>query len=402
MKRFVLLLLALLCLIPTGCRENTPTESSSDGQASSTESPVTSEPYCEEDDDYLDIRPISTSGYQKQSFTIPDADTLFTFTFPRPWTLERQNDGSYRILRNRQEIGRLAIGEADDLSLWKSVAEPTVGGNGLTVTQYIEKSGTGDTLRFRRRFDVARQEDDAETCITITVNYEEISDSAAKILLNQSTLTEAGAPSHMGELKDLADGNLLILGNSFIGTSDIGEILNTMLRQNGKRANAQAVSRGMATVSTYARDANMLTAIRNGQYDAVFICGLYAASEISFLTTLKSACDKGNARLILFPAHNEDGNVIRAAVTQQKSLYLLDWKGELEALIANGVDQWDLCINDAYRHSSPLAGYVGAHMIYRAIYGEIPFKESSPFVDVTPLGNYATGGRVTGAARPLG
>ena len=170
MKRFVLLLLALLCLIPTGCRESTPTESSSDGQASSTESPVTSEPYCEEDDDYLDIRPISTSGYQKQSFTIPDADTLFTFTFPRPWTLERQNDGSYRILRNRQEIGRLAIGEADDLSLWKLVAEPTVGGNGLTVTQYIEKSGTGDTLRFRRRFDVARQEDDAETCITIKVN----------------------------------------------------------------------------------------------------------------------------------------------------------------------------------------------------------------------------------------
>jgi hypothetical protein len=54
--------------------------------------------------------------------------------------------------------------------------------------------------------------------------------------------------------------------------------------------------------------------------------------------------------------------------------HCLNWKGELEGLIKRGVDIWDLCISDAYNHSRPLAGYVGAHMIYRAIYNELPSK----------------------------
>ena len=41
-------------------------------------------------------------------------------------------------------------------------------------------------------------------------------------------------------------------------------------------------------------------------------------------------------------------------------------------LIALGVNPLDMYVQDANNHSTPLAGYVGAHMVYRAIFGEIP------------------------------
>ena len=53
-------------------------------------------------------------------------------------------------------------------------------------------------------------------------------------------------------------------------------------------------------------------------------------------------------------------------------------------------------MDDYYDHSKPLAGYVGAHMIYRAMYGEIPTAKmtssiSQSYVD-SILGNYVSSG----------
>ena len=57
------------------------------------------------------------------------------------------------------------------------------------------------------------------------------------------------------------------------------------------------------------------------------------------------------------------------------------------------MDRWDLCINDMHLHSTPLAGYVGAHMIYRAMYGELPeapmqISINQSYID-SILGDYA-------------
>ena len=54
---------------------------------------------------------------------------------------------------------------------------------------------------------------------------------------------------------------------------------------------------------------------------------------------------------------------------------------------------WYLCINDSHKHSTPLAGYVGAHMIYRAIYDEMPTAPmkntiTQSYID-SILGDYA-------------
>ena len=76
--------------------------------------------------------------------------------------------------------------------------------------------------------------------------------------------------------------------------------------------------------------------------------------------------------LVIFPAHNENATVIQRAIDSDDTLYYLPWRDEINALIGAGVDFWDMCINDMHKHSTPLAGYVGAHMIYRAIFGEVP------------------------------
>jgi hypothetical protein len=46
-------------------------------------------------------------------------------------------------------------------------------------------------------------------------------------------------------------------------------------------------------------------------------------------------------------------------------------------MLSNGVSDSALYINDSHKHSTPLAGYVGASMIYRALYGEMPTTEVS-------------------------
>jgi len=57
-----------------------------------------------------------------------------------------------------------------------------------------------------------------------------------------------------------------------------------------------------------------------------------------------------------------------------------------------------LCINDEHLHSTPLAGVVGAHMIYRAVFGEVPpktnFSEVSYSHITAKLDDYYTTGMV--------
>ena len=60
---------------------------------------------------------------------------------------------------------------------------------------------------------------------------------------------------------------------------------------------------------------------------------------------------------------------------------------EINSLIKAGRDKWDFCINDAHLHSTPLAGYVGAHMIYRAIYGEVPQGDMTSSISYKEIKN---------------
>ena len=101
----------------------------------------------------------------------------------------------------------------------------------------------------------------------------------------------------------------------------------------------------------------------------MFICGLYSGDEILNLVNLKEACDKSETKMILFPAHNESRDVINTALKKHPDYEIIDWKNEIDNFIISGISKWEFCVNDQHLHSTYLAGYVGAHMIYRSIYG---------------------------------
>ena len=104
------------------------------------------------------------------------------------------------------------------------------------------------------------------------------------------------------------------------------------------------------------------------------------------------ACKKSRTKLIIFPAHNEGSKLASIAQQRCEGTYLLDWREEIDELIAVGRSKWYFCINDSHLHSTALAGYVGAHMIYRAIYSEVPegkMKDSINYKDIqSVLGDY--------------
>jgi len=132
-----------------------------------------------------------------------------------------------------------------------------------------------------------------------------------------------------------------------------------------------AQSRGYASISTYANDAALLKRIENGEWSAVFLCGFYGRDETS-VGVIKNACNKSGTQLIIFPAHNESDAMLGVSTGPHPELLKINWKREIDLLIKEGRSKWDFCIDDAHSHSTELAGYVGAMMIWRAIWGEMP------------------------------
>lgn len=244
----------------------------------------------------------------------------------------------------------------------------------------INADGNIDTydylLATRAYFGTVKLSDSQKTAADVTLDGS--IDTYDCLLIKRAYFGTYDIPENDGRrFNDLSELNkerceILVLGNSFIYSSNIGDIMNELFSNNGKDCYVYAISRGYASVNTYVQDSEIMSDIRAGYYDAVFICGLYGTWELDPLSILDAACTQSGTKLVIFPAHNEDRVTIDAAERNFKKAYLLDWKAELDALIESGVSKWDLCVNDAHFHSTWTAGYVGAHMAYRAIYGEIP------------------------------
>lgn len=214
------------------------------------------------------------------------------------------------------------------------------------------------------------------------INYTELDEHSANDILQNFEIIEPLKPV-LDIFKTNGAKQILILGNSFIRTSEIGSFLNDMLSTTENDFSAIAISRGMAHVENYANDTEICSSIKNGNFCYVFICGFYSYESIDALYTLKSACNASNTQLVIFPAHNENTSVLQAVFEEHNDTSVLNWKNEINLLIENGVSYNDFCINDTHQHSKPLAGYVGAHMIYRSI-----FKNNPPLLSYNaPLTN---------------
>ena len=329
-----------------------------------------------------------------------DIGANFDLSLPlaKEWKFEfSANSASYDIIREDKVIGKIAKSslKSDEWNIEKEYLNKI--DSTFSAKRIIEKKGSGKDAEYRYRFEYEYASGKEKALINLTVDYLEIDVNSAKTLQSSPKICGASTVSD-GMLSDVKDGNYLILGNSFISSSDIGTLLREMMAVNDKECVFTAVSQGYATVSTYVSDSSRMKQIENGTYDAVFICGFYSSAEVNELQALEAACKSSQTKLVVFPAHNEHQVSIDAALKKCPNVPALNWKGELDLLVESGVDKWDLCVNDAHLHSKPLAGLVGAHMIYRAIYGEIPSVKGISAVNLDEaeriLGDYLTTGRV--------
>lgn len=368
MKRFFILLIALSMLI-CSCTKAGDTETNA---TSATTIPTADHVLA-----YKSIERIAASGYTSRYFEFDNEDTLINLSFPTQWTL-KQAENSFDIIRDQQTVGFFRKGEADDLSDWTVIETFQDTFTGGKVEKTIEYKKDTSPAEYRYRYVYSYSGDTAERQLTLAVGCAEIDErTEAKLSLNAFTKQRYESAT-IGKLSALKNAkSVLILGNSFVGSSNIGDILQDMLDSNSKRVSVYAESRGFATVDSYTADSDIMAEIKRGTYDAVFICGFYFAPSIEALGVLKGACDQSQTALIAFPAHNEETSIIISATSKYTGVHTLNWKAEINSLISKGIDRWDLCYDDDFDHSTELAGYVGAHMIYRAIYGEVPKKPLS-------------------------
>lgn len=392
MKKAVVVLLLLSTLLVSCVHQNQGVENS----ASHGGEQDTASHEKETDDSYLDVACYSAKSYGTFLVGSQEDTDVLSIKLPISWILTKK-DSSYVIFNERGEIGKIFPGVAQDAALWEPACEEEHKATAsVSVGKIIEKRVNGSD--FRHRFTFTYRSNNGERTITLTSNYAEADSSAQNVIFSSAETKRVRSDPKIGIISaPSAKQTVLILGNSFIGTSKIGGILQEMCNQNGKNCTVTAYSRGYANIGTYATDSSVVDSIKAKTFGAVFLCGCYSSDTepVNHYGTLKKACDTAGIPLILFPAHNESADVIKRIRNKYPDDLFLNWKEEINTLISEkGIDTWDFCINDQHKHSTPLAGYVGAHMIYRAIFGEIPKKYQSNYFDsasyYATLGDYVT------------
>ncbi|MBQ8848909.1 MAG: hypothetical protein IJ011_01085 [Clostridia bacterium] len=322
---------------------------------------------------YKDIVCVESKNFGKVKFSVGSDNTVISTALPKDVVLSKRADGGLDIVRDGINIGLISTEANEYVGKHNCEFSDDFIYYGISAVHTINRLSEGEYVHYYTIDYTADK--GVQRTVYITVNYVEFDEFAANKVLYNIACMEASSIPDMASYK-LSDSvirrgaNIMILGNSFISSSSIGTILNDMCRY---RHNVDAISIGYATVSrTYSVDDATLSALRSGEVDALFMCGFYSYSDADALEVIVEACRYSNTKLFIFPAHNESESAIDTAVSKYDYSVFLDWKGEVDMLIDEGVDYNDFCINDTHKHSTSLAGYVGAHMIYRTLFGEIP------------------------------
>ncbi len=353
----------------------------------------------DEDGKYQEIQCFVSSGYAESGFDYNGFDYVLSLRHPKEWSISEDQDGNYAIVRDGRTIGVIRDGTVRDMTEWKNIKYQSTSAGGVTKREYIDKKGSGSSLCFRYRFIYEYTEERTPKRITLTVDYSEVGKVSEKWLYSDSNFVPdiPESDANLGVFKDLKNGNILIVGNSFVYTSDIGNILIEMMDKNSKDCNVTAIWKANASINDYVKDRQIVSSIKDGSYDALFLCGLYSNEDKTCLDTFKEICDESGTKLVIFPAHNERRNYIDLAFEKYPEMDILDWKNEIDLFILSGKNKWEFCMDDQPLHSTPLAGYIGAHMIYRSIYG-IPKKDLSDTISQKKvdsiLGDYKSTGIV--------
>ena len=175
---------------------------------------------------------------------------------------------------------------------------------------------------------------------------------------------------YMGETDKSLE--ILVLGNSFVGSSQVDFFLKFLADTNQKNLEVEAYSIGFAEVRSYLFDANCAH-IREQikDYDVVFMCGFYGSGflTLSLLTALTGDKD---TQFVIFPANNEQYWDATLSWKLNKDVDYVGWYDILHYLWnEQGFALTDLAKDDGHIHTNAIGGYAVAQAIYSYIYGEL-------------------------------
>lgn len=351
---------------------------------------------------YKDIicQSIPESGWKTVELVSKSDNSCITLSIPKNWEIK---DG--KILEKGKEIGEITT-KSPNKSI-NSYENYSLNAGTTVFRRSIEEYSIKGKTEYKRLFKVSKYTEMVGSNIFyILIDYSKLDNAAATKMLG--SFAYLGADREMPEIEN--DSKVfLILGNSFLNTSKIAEFLSDMLITDG--SNYTVEIRFGGTVVDFASDKALISEIENGNFAYIFQCGFYynSAHTVTVTDSFKTiidACKKSATSLVAFPAHNEHNVEINNMLSCYGDVYCLNWKEEINSLIESGVSyttltEGDFCINDNYKHSTPLAGYVGAHLIYRNIFGKMPPELSSTApLDMSTINNklltYPTTGIVPG------
>lgn len=340
----------------------------SDSKPSTQETPK-EEPKDETPPAYLNMTCAAIKNWQVVQFENAESSKL-KFPIPAEWKVAKENATTYNLERDGTVIGTIST---KDLSPADKEFEYLYHNDSETeVTGFSQINQYGD--QFYRVFQLANEMDSDPFILNLKIHYSALDQSAVANLLESTVAIPMNMTTSFPNMNATNSSKIiLIVGNSFVNTSKIGATLQDMLTTGKTGYKVKAISRGMAEVEDFANDTQLCDQIRSGRFCYVFQCGFYGGEEnVIAFETIVDACKASNTKLVIFPAHNESASIINSAKRAYSGPIFLDWKGEITQLIDNGINKWDLCIDDSYKHSTPLAGYVGAHMIYRNLFRQTP------------------------------
>ncbi len=329
------------------------------------------------------IQRTSVRSWREIGFSFDDATRAIAVNVPSDWTLSEKSPKTYSILRNGKEIGKITSELPQNVKEITEVAKST--SNAITTKHEIHLIETDTEYIYRHSFTFAMEYGTKILASRLQVDYGELDDAAAKHILESVAKVE----HREGNIKipvtrSNGKNKILIIGNSFVNTSGISNFLKNFIASGKKNTSVYTNVINGAVMRKYATE-DILEPIRSGKYSVVFLCGLYYDADIPVIGTFLEACEKGGAVLVVFPAHNERYPQIPNAKNKYPNVIFLDWKQEIDDIIARGVNYWEFCEDDAYHHSKSPAGYIGAHMIYTALFDEIPAEYTGTRITMTKI-----------------
>ena len=346
--------------------------------------------------DYTNIECEEYDKFEDAYFSDKKGSTILKIFVPKKWGYDKTEQG-YNIVELSEVIGNITFSDKfnpEDYA--ESVHSDEVEAVGVFVTHIINKQQAGENVSYSHTFIYKYDDKNSSKYVIINMPYEKVSAQTASSMMRYASTEEAVSDKYLGALR-INDNRkrILIMGNSFINSSKVGDTLQKMC---GSSLTVEAHSRGYAQVKLYAEDTFMMNEIAGGKYSAVFICGFYSSESVTALKTIVDVCRNSNTKLAIFPAHNENRSAIDSAAASYKYPMLIDWKAEIDEFINNGIEKEFFCINDAHFHSTAIVGYIGAHMIYRALFGKIPTEtyayDNVSQIEIDRLGEYKKTGFV--------